>query len=194
LQRLAPRSGAEIHHQLATARLHQQTQQLATLVLYLEAPLEKQRVLLQGRLARQPDRLRRQPAGRCGNPLRLQPRQHLIPIGFQQVHAQIERSGPVQAMGQRNQFFLPHLHGKTIGQPVRQIRTFGQRKRTHLGRLHCSDPIPLGGTDQAFEIAQRPALTPRKPRQQQHARGGLLAGKTAQPTQPAQHAIHRLRR
>ncbi len=188
-QRLAAGAGAEIRRHLAAPGRQQVAEQLAALVLHLDAAVDIQRMLLQRRLGLQADAQRRQPSRLGGDALPAEACQHRLAPGLERVDAQVERRGLVESLRQRQQLGRRHLRQQALGQPVGHVRLLGGAEIPRLPALQLGHPLQFLLADGTFELPLADARQARQRRQHQAARIRLLAEQVLQQAPAPQHGI-----
>ncbi len=187
---LAPRPGAEIHHHIAAARGEEQAQELAALVLHLHLAREEERVALQGDLAGEADAEGGIGRGGGFDALRAEGGKHLVAVGQQGVHAQVQGRGLLEDAAQDQGLRFPVLGGEALPQPVGQVRLLGGGEGG-LRSLGGLEPFVLVVLELGFQLADAAPHQACQGEQDELARAGA-GGDAVEEALAAQDGVHRL--
>mmetsp|Transcript_42317 Transcript_42317/g.99291 ORF Transcript_42317/g.99291 Transcript_42317/m.99291 type:complete len:573 (+) Transcript_42317:1389-3107(+) len=189
-QRLAAGARAEVHHHLAALWREQQGQQLAALVLHLDAAAGEQVEPVQGRLALDAQAQRRERGRRRVDAGGLQLRQRLLALELEGVDPKVQRPRFVHRRGQLPEIVVakPLLQGH--GQPVRQVVAQPGREAVGADRLDLLQPGLLRRAERRAQEAVRAA--PGEDGQPAWQGPAAALGQALELEPLAQHRVDRL--
>lgn len=188
-QGLSTRAGAEIRDHLAALRLQQEAKQLTALILDFKTAIEKQRMARERGLAGQANADRRVATGFGRQPVGVEARQHRVALGLEQVDAQIERCRLIEAGRQLFQIFDGELVAQHLMEPIGQVEAHRVRQVFQPDGLGLRQPFAFDFAQDDVQFAPVHALHARQRRQQQPARGHVIAAARRERALAAQHGI-----